>query len=214
MSLFEEIKQMQEEFISNAPDEVLKIMQEATQKLQDSGLALKSLKEGDKMPYFTLPNAQGKMISSQTLLKNGPLVINFYRGGWCPYCNLELQAFADAYTDVKNLGAELVSISPNVPEQSLVSIEQHSLGFEVLSDKSNLLAKQCNLVYELDHSLRPLYKEFGIDIPAFNADNSFTLPIPATYVVDRDGIIKMAFVDADYTKRLEPSEVITALRGL
>ncbi len=214
MSLLEEIQKMQKGFMEQVSEENLKIMQSATEKLIKSGIVEKCLTEGNKMPTFSLPNAINETVSSNTILKKGPLVINFYRGGWCPYCNLELKAFQEVLPEIIDLGAQLVAISPNLPDKSLSSIEKHSLAFEVLSDIKNKIARQFGLVFTLNAQLQPLYQQFGIDIPAFNDDESYELPIPATYVINSDGIIKLAFVDADYTKRLDPNEVIETLQNL
>jgi|TARA_Y100000294_G_C8561913_1_gene339404 peroxiredoxin len=214
MSLLEQIKEFQKGFLEQVPEETLKIMQSGTEKLIKSGIAEKCLKEGDKIPAFTLPNPKNERVSSDIMLSKGPLVINFYRGAWCPYCNLELRAYQEVLPEILNLGAQLVAISPNLPDNSLSSIEKHSLTFEVLSDIGNKISRQFGLVFTLDALLQPLYKQFGIDIPASNGDESYELPIPATYVVNPDGIIKLAFVDADYTKRLDPNEVIETLRNL
>ena len=214
MSLLEQIQEFQKGFLEQVPEETLKIMQSGTEKLIKSGIAEKCLKEGDKIPAFTLPNPKNERVSSDIMLSKGPLVINFYRGAWCPYCNLELRAYQEVLPEILNLGAQLVAISPNLPDNSLSSIEKHSLTFEVLSDIGNKISRQFGLVFTLDALLQPLYKQFGIDIPASNGDESYELPIPATYVVNPDGIIKLAFVDADYTKRLDPNEVIETLRNL
>ena len=212
MSLLEQIQEMQKGFMEQVSQENLKIMQSATEKLVTSGIVEKRLKEGDKMPVFSLSNAISETVSSNTLLSKGPLVINFYRGSWCPYCNLELRAFQEALPEITDLGAQLVAISPNLPVKSLSSIEKNSLTFEVLSDIGNKISRQFGLVFTLDAQLQPLYKQFGIEIPTFNGDESYELPIPATYVINSVGIITLAFVDADYTKRLEPEEVVKALK--
>jgi peroxiredoxin len=115
--------------------------------------------------------------------------------------------------DLKTLGANLVAISPELPERALSTAEQHSLGFEVLSDVGNTVARKFGLVFTLAQRLRPIYQGFGIDIPASNGDDSFELPIPATFAIREDGTIILAFVDADYTKRMEPADVIAALKN-
>ncbi|MDT8398069.1 MAG: peroxiredoxin-like family protein [Pseudomonadales bacterium] len=214
MSLRDDIQELQQDFLQRMPKETVDLIMGATDRLVRTGIAEKSLKEGDKLPAFSLPDATGTPLSSSALLQAGPLVINFYRGGWCPYCNLELRAFQQALPEINALGAQLVAISPNLPDQSLSSIEKHALSFPVLSDVGNELARQCGLVFALDAALRPLYQQFNIDIAAFNGDDSYELPIPATYVVASDGTIKLAFVDADYSKRLDPLDVIEALRQL
>jgi peroxiredoxin len=214
MNLQAELQKTKEEFSGQIPEEVSQIMQSATETLIQSGIAQTCLKEGNKMPAFSLPNARNEIVSSDKLLKEGPLVINFYRGGWCPYCSLELKAFQDILPEITKLGAQLVAISPNLPDKSLSSIQKDALSFQVLSDLQNKVARQFGLVYTLDAKLQPLYKQMGIDLPEFNGDESYELPLPATYVVDSDGIIKLAFADVDYTKRLEPNKVIDMLNEL
>lgn len=214
MSLLEEIQKLQEAFLQNVPRDVVELFSNTTQELVATGIAARALNEGDKIPDFVLPNAAGSDVGSAELLAQGPIVINFYRGGWCPYCNLELKAYQDSLPGIRSCGAQLVAISPNLPDRSLSSIEKHALEFEVLSDLKNALARQFGLVFTVGESLRPVYAQLGIDIPEFNGDDSYELPIPATYVVDSDGIIKLAFLDADYSKRLEPSTVIQKLREI
>ncbi len=191
MNLQAELQKTKEEFSGQIPEEVSQIMQSATETLIQSGIAQTCLKEGNKMPAFSLPNARNEIVSSDKLLKEGPLVINFYRGGWCPYCSLELKAFQDILPEITKLGAQLVAISPNLPDKSLSSIQKDALSFQVLSDLQNKVARQFGLVYTLNAKLQPLYKQMGIDLPEFNGDESYELPLPATYVVDSDGIIKL-----------------------
>jgi len=214
MNLQAELQKTKEGFSGQIPEEVSHIMQSATETLIQSGIVGNCLKEGDKIPVFSLPNAKNEIVSSDKLLQEGPLVINFYRGGWCPYCSLELKAFQDILPEITKLGAQLVAISPNLPDKSLSSIQKDALSFQVLSDLQNKVARQFGLVYTLDAQLQPLYKQMGIDLPEFNGDESYELPLPATYVVDSDGIIKLAFADVDYTKRLEPDKVIDMLNEL
>lgn len=114
--------------------------------------------------------------------------------------------------EIKSLGASLVAISPQLPEKSMSTAKKNSLTFEVLSDVGNRVAREFGLVFTLPERLRPIYQNFGVDLPSSNGDDSFELPIPATYVIDVDGTILHAFVDTDYTKRLEPAEVVEALK--
>lgn len=116
--------------------------------------------------------------------------------------------------EITSLRAQLIAVSPQLPDQSLPMIEKNAIAFEVLSDIGNKVARDFGLVYTVPEELRPIYKNFGIDLPAANADDTFELPLPATYVIGQDGIITLAFADADYTTRLEPSEIITALKNM
>ncbi|MFQ5432262.1 MAG: peroxiredoxin-like family protein [Nitrospinota bacterium] len=214
MKLAEEILEYQKSMMGKIPEETMKIMMGATQRLIESGIAEKSLKVGDNAPDFSLPDATGKTISLSDVVANGPAVLNFYRGAWCPYCNLELHVLQEACPEIENLGARLVAISPNLPDKSLTSIEKHSLKFDVLSDIGNKTAREFGLVYELDEELRPIYMQFGLDIPGHNGDESWELPIPATYLIGTDRKIAYGFVDADYTKRMEPEEILVQLEKM
>ncbi|MFQ5675781.1 MAG: peroxiredoxin-like family protein [bacterium] len=214
MSLKQEIEKAQQESMKQIPEDTLKTLIAATERLVQSGLTNKSLRKGDKAPSFTLPNAAGNPVNSSKLLNDGPLVVSFYRGGWCPYCNLELHALQQAFTQMKEFGAQLVAISPETPDHSLSTSEKHSLKFEVLSDVGNRVAREFGLVFVLAEELRPTYKEFGIDLPAFNGDDSYELPVPATYVIGSDGTIVYSFVNADYTQRAEPADIIDVLKDM
>ncbi len=187
------------------------MMDKATEDLVKSGIADRSLKVGDRVSEFTLTNAVGKEITLRSLLAEGPVVISFYRGQWCPYCNLELRALQKALPEIIANGASLVAISPQTPDNSLSTAEKNELTFEVLSDVGNKVAREFGLVFTLPEELRPIYEGFGVDLLAHNGDKTFELPLPATYVVAADGKVISAFVDPDYTKRLEPEEIVAAL---
>ncbi len=214
MLLADMLDQFKTQFRQNQPETTKTIMAQATQDLIDTGITDQSLKVGSQIPSIILPNATGQIVKVNQLLETGPVVISFYRGGWCPYCNLELKALQAKLPEIKALNASLVAISPETPDHSLSTTEKNALDFEVLSDVGNQVARAFGLVFTLPESLRPLYTKFGIDLPAYNGDDTFELPIPATYVIASDGMITLAFVDPDYTKRLEPIEIITALQKL
>lgn len=214
MTLANDLQAFQQQFRSNVPQETQNVMQQATTDLGDSGILKQTLKVGDTIPDFTLPNATGQPVSIKELLTKGPVAIAFYRGGWCPYCNLELQALQNALASIEETGATLVAISPETPDNSLTTQEKNELAFPVLSDVENQVARQFGLVFKLPASLLPIYHSFGIDVAAHNGNDHFELPIPATYVVQPNGKIVYAFADVDYTKRAEPSVIVDALKGL
>lgn len=195
------------------PAPVLQTMAEATQQLETMGIADRSLKTGDQVPDFVLPNHLGEPRRLIELLADSVVVLNFYRGGWCPYCNMELHALQQALPEIRATGAELVAISPELPDKSLDTQARHALEFDVLSDRGNHVSEAFGLAFELPEQLRPIYTSLGIDIPAFNGDASFMLPVPATYVIDSDRTIRFHFVNADYTRRLEPDELLRTLRS-
>jgi len=195
------------------PAEVLATMAAATRELEEQGIVDRSLKTGDRVPDFELPNHHGEPRRLYDLLAEGVVVLNFYRGGWCPYCNMELNALQQALPAIRAAGATLVAISPELPDKARDTQARHALEFDVLSDVGNQVVEAFGLAFELPESLRPIYAKLGIDIPAFNGDSSFTLPVPASYVVDSDGIIRFHFVNVDYTRRLEPDGLLRVLRG-
>ncbi|ALG74676.1 alkyl hydroperoxide reductase [Azospirillum thiophilum] len=197
----------------NVPRPVIETMQRATAELIASGAAAHALKAGDKAPAFTLGDSDGRAVSSAELLADGPLVVSFYRGVWCPYCNMELQALQAALPTFQALGAGLVAISPQTAPNSRKSVRQNALGFPILSDPHNDVAAAFGLRFELPDYLIELYKGLKNDLPAFNGDPSWSLPMPARFVIGQDGAILYAEVNPDYTRRPEPEDMLPALRG-
>ncbi|MDX5445808.1 MAG: AhpC/TSA family protein [Zoogloeaceae bacterium] len=195
----------------NVPRSVIETMHRATTELIASGAAQRALKAGDKLPAFTLNDPEGKRVSSADLLREGPLVVTFYRGVWCPYCNLELQALQAALPTIREAGASLVAISPQVASNSRKSVRQNALTFPILSDPHNDVAAAFGLRFELPDYLVELYKSLQNDLPAFNGDSSWMLPMPARYVIAGDGTIVYAEVNPDYTRRPEPSDMLPAI---
>ncbi|MGN6122357.1 MAG: peroxiredoxin-like family protein [Sphingomonas oligoaromativorans] len=196
----------------NVPPEVITTMHRATAELIASGAATRALKAGDKAPAFTLNDPEGKPVSSAALLAKGPLVVSFYRGVWCPYCNMELQALEAASPDFAQLGASVVAISPQTAPNSRKSVRQNDLSFPILSDTHNDVAASFGLRFELPDYLVDLYKGLKNDLPSFNGDPSWTLPMPARFVIGQDGTILYAEVNPDYTRRPEPEDMLPALR--
>ncbi|MBE9066245.1 AhpC/TSA family protein [Leptolyngbya cf. ectocarpi LEGE 11479] len=213
-SLSAQLAETRAGFQQKVSDEIKSTMDAATEALESARLADQALPVGAIAPDFELPDATGNVVKLSTLLKQGPVVINFYRGEWCPYCNLELRAFQNLLPEFKQAGASLVAISPELPDHSLSVTEKHSLEFAVLSDVGNTVSRQYGLVFTLDASLQPIYQGFGIDIPTSNGDDSYELPMPATYVIDQSGRIRYGFAEADYTQRAEPQDVLSVVKEL
>ncbi len=199
---------------NKAPKDVLAVMEKATINLRASGIESKALLTGDKIPNFTLPNQHGVARRFNDYLARGPVVLNIYRGGWCPYCNLEMRALHQVLPEIKKRGAQLVAMSPETPEKAEQTSKRNEIDIDILSDSGNRVSAQLGLVFELPEELRPIYEKFGIDIPGYNGDRTFKLPVPATYIISRDGIIRHHFVNADYTDRLEPAEILAALDAI
>ncbi|SMF00045.1 Peroxiredoxin [Tistlia consotensis] len=196
----------------NVPPAVIETMHRATAELIASGAAGRALKAGDRAPAFTLPDPDGRPVSSAALLAEGPLVVSFYRGVWCPYCNMELQALQAALPAFEAVGAKLLAISPQSAPNSRKSARQNGLAFPILSDAGNEVAAAFGLRFRLPDYLVELYKSLKNDLPAFNGDDSWTLPMPGRFVIDRDGTILYAEVNPDYTRRPEPEELLPAIR--
>ncbi|NET45029.1 peroxiredoxin-like family protein [Okeania sp. SIO2B3] len=211
MELTKNLQELQAKIQAQLPEDAKEKMNKAVVDLANSDIVDNSLKVGKKVPNFSLPNAVGKIVELNSLLVENPVVISFYRGGWCPYCNMELRGLQKYLPQITELGAKLIAISPETPDNSLSTTEKNELTFEVLSDSGNQVAKEFGLVFQLPEELRPIYQSFGVDLPAYNGDESFELPIPATYVIASDGTIIHAFVNPDYTQRLDPEEIINVL---
>ena len=214
MSLKDEIQQQREQTLAKAPTDVVEVLVQTTKDLKQQGIENKALGVGNQAIDFNLPNIHGVDINLKQALSKGPVVLNIYRGGWCPYCNLELHALQQVLPEIEATGAQLIAVAPQLPEKSIESAEKHKLSFEVLSDVGNKVSRQYGLVFTLPEALRPIYEMFSLDIPGYNGDDSFELPMPATYVIKQNGEIEHAFVDADYTQRMEPADIIKVLNSL
>lgn len=196
----------------NAPRAAIETMHKATAELKASGQAERAKKVGDNAPSFTLKDPDGNTVSSQELLAKGPLVVSFYRGVWCPYCNMELQALQAALPEFEKLGASLVAISPQTAPNSRKSTRENNVTFPILSDEKGAVGEAFGLKFNLPDYLVDLYKSFKNDLPNFNDDPTWTLPMPARYVIAQDGTIVYAEVNPDYTQRPDPEELLPALR--
>ena len=214
MSLTEQTQEMTNNFINGLDETDKAAVMQGFDVITNTPYGENALNVGQQAKDFTLPNATGGDLSLTALIEDGPLVISFYRGGWCPYCNLEFKALADALPNIRELGANLIGISPELPDNSMSTKEKHQLPFDVLSDVGNKVAREYGIVMDVPPSMVPLYLKWGLDVPAANGDDSWQLPIPATYVIDRDGAISFAFINKNYIERCEPAEIIKALEAL
>jgi len=163
---------------------------------------------------FALPDPDGKLVSSQDLLARGPLVLTFYRGAWCPYCNLDLQALEEARSQIEARGASLVAVSQQTAANSRKAQRNNKLGFPIVGDKGGELAAKFGIRWHLPEDLQAVHKQLGADLVAFNGEDSWTLPMPARYVIGQDGVIAYAEINPDYTRRPEPSDVFPVLDQL
>ncbi|KAA1159471.1 AhpC/TSA family protein [Pseudoalteromonas fuliginea] len=195
------------------PADVLALMNTTNEELIAQHIKDNALQIGQKVENFSLANHKGENVELADLLKKGPVIISFYRGSWCPYCNLELKALNDYLPQFKTQSAQLVAISPQLPDETLSTAQKNNLEFDVLCDVSNKVAEQFGLLFTLDERIQALYTQFGIDFEHYYGDKSFKLPLPATYVINQEGVITYAFLSEDYTLRAEPIDVMAALES-
>ncbi|MEO9569897.1 MAG: peroxiredoxin-like family protein [Polaribacter sp.] len=174
-----------------------------------------ALKVGQKAPSFALPNPEGKLLSLDTLLEKGSIVITFYRGDWCPYCNLQLRALQARLPEIEALGATLVAISPQVPDGSLTESEINKMDFIVLSDQDAKVATQFGVAWKTPEFLvEHMRVDRDLNLEEINNGNGTILPIPATFILGQDGLVKWNYVNIDYRTRSEPEEIIEVLKNL
>jgi peroxiredoxin len=196
------------------PEQMRSRIETAIAEIRTPGEAV-GLQIGDVAPDFALPDALGRSTALTAALETGPVVLTFYRGEWCSYCNLQLRSLQDALPDMRALGASLIAVSPQSPDHSLSVTEKHNLEFTVLSDVDQSVIRAYRVQFAVAGELRGLHINVWHNDPREkNADCSMNLPVPATFIIDRDGVIRARFVNADWRVRMEPSDIIAALRAL
>jgi len=214
MTLVESLAKLKAKIEGSMPQENVAIMHQATKDLETSGIGEGILKVGDIAPEFLLPNQEGKMISSKELLQKGDLIITFYRGVWCPYCNLDLGNLKRYKSQFETQNATMLSISPQLEKHNKQIVDRQRLNFDLLSDSENKIAAQFGLRWIMRNPLKSLYKDsFKISLPDYNGDDSWTLPIPARFIIGTDGVIKYVEYSIDYTKRPNPDVLVEALKA-
>lgn len=214
MSLSDRLAAANQAMREALPSDALGVIDRASADLEATDPVADALSVGDVAPDFELPNAIGQIVRLRDALAQGPVVLSFYRGGWCPYCSLELKALQDVLPQIREAGARLIAVSPQTPDATLSTRETMDLAFDVLSDEGNAVAREYGLVFRVPDDLVETYRGVGIDLEAANGDDAHELPLPATFVVDTQGTVRHAFADPDYTRRAEPTDVLAALRSL
>jgi peroxiredoxin len=212
-SLQIQLDAFQKSFSATVSEHVINTFTNGVEELRQSGILNNVLKEGTAAPDFTLGNALQKNVSLSALLKEGPVVLTWYRGGWCPYCNIELRQLQKLLPEFKKYNAQLVALSPELPDKSLTTVEKNNLQFEVLTDYNNEVARQFGIVFKINDDLIEIYNGFH-PLDTYNGVHTNELPIPATYIIDQDFTIRYAYVEPDYRKRAEPGEILKALTKL
>lgn len=211
-SLQEILAERKEKIAKYLPAAALEVHARVIADLKLEGKAATALGQGVRAPEFTLPDHNGKPFSSAEVLARARLVICFFRGRWDPFCCGQMEAMNRILPELSQAGAALVAISPQTVKQSFFMADQHKLRFPLLSDAGNALARQFGLVYRVPDEQQEIYRRAFINLPFTNGDESWELPIPATYIVDRDGTVVLASANEDYTERPEPEEILEKLR--
>jgi peroxiredoxin len=209
-----ELSAVYEGFKKNAPDVIKAPIIAAKEDIVKSFDLTKAIKVGDKLPEFDLEDSVGKKQSSAKLLEKGPLIITFYRGEWCPFCNIAISGLQKHLDAFQAKHVTLVAITPERPDGTLTMIEKHDLKFSVLTDLHNEYAHKLGIVWKQPDSIRPVFDKFKHDLPRRNGDDSFAVPIPATLLVDKDGIVRNTYLEPDYTKRVEPQTILGWIEAL
>lgn len=212
--LKDQLDQITENTRALVQPERMAVVDRAVEELFTSGIEERILPVGAQAPAFELPDASGRMVRSEDLLALGPLLISFFRGRWCPYCVTELEAWRDLYPVVRERGGLLVGISPQTQRQSDFTAGHHHIPFALLTDQGCVLAEQFGLAYTVPEYQRAHYRSILVNIPFVNGEESWRLPLPATYVVGQDGTVLFAEAHADFRVRPEPEEVLQPMMVL
>lgn len=211
--LEKELSAFKDTWTAGANNDVVTKFENGIAALHQSGMAETALNLGDRISDFELVNAVGKKVKLSDVLQQGPVVLSWYRGGWCPYCNIELRSLQQHLPAFKALGASLLALSPELPDKSLDTKEKNNLAFEVLTDYNNNVARQFGIVFQLNEELIPVYNDFH-KLEDYNGVDTNELPIPATFVIDTDFTVRYAFVDPDYRRRADPEEILSVLKTM
>ncbi|MFB9276091.1 peroxiredoxin-like family protein [Cohnella cellulosilytica] len=214
MSLNQTLEEMKQQFIAHSPAEVQAAMFRSIREQQESGFRY-GLQEGQRAKDFTLQNSTGLSVHLYDELAQGPVVLTFYRGGWCPYCNSQLRAYQKVLPEIEALGARLIAVSPQSPDNTLSHQEKENLQFQVLSDTNGLVAAFYNILYDVPPYLQEMMTNlFKLNLAEYNATDRWILPIPSTFMIDESGIIRSAYVNPDFMQRFEPEDILDELRKL
>ncbi len=207
------LNEKKQRFLEKADSAKISDYDAGLQAVVETGILESALNVGDKAAEFTLKNQTGEDVSLSELLEDGPVILTWYRGGWCPYCNITLAFSQEKLPEFELAGAQLVALTPELPDSSMSTSEKHELEFDVLSDVGNKVARDYGVVFKLTDAVAAHYQK-GFNLHAFNGDESNELPLAASYVIDTDGVIRYAFLDVDYRNRAEPSDIVEVLNNL
>jgi len=210
--LSEQLAERAKASASAAPPAMLSAFKEGIELVDAMGLEESAKQVGDMAVDGELTGWSGDAVKLSKLWNEGPIVLMWYRGGWCPYCNIQLRAMQQSLNDIENAGAKLVVLTPELPEKAKETAEAANIEIVALHDKDNALAKEYGILFDLPEPIVPIYRD-KLKLPSFNGNDKMQLPLAATYVINKSGKITYAFLDADYKKRAEPSDVVAAVKA-
>ncbi|MFD0672669.1 peroxiredoxin-like family protein [Cohnella sp. GCM10027633] len=211
--LEEQLADAKNQFTASTPVEALELLERSLRELQDSG-NYPGVSIGEKVKDFTATDALGNKVSLYEELSKGPVVLVFYRGSWCPFCNLQLKAYQRILPQIHAVGAQLIAISPQSPDNSLTIIEKQNLSYKVLSDNNGLAAAKYNILYEVPDYLQHMLESVGLNLAEYNSTNRWILPVPATFMIDESAIVRSAYVNPNFMQRMEPADILYELQKL
>lgn len=212
-SLTEQLEAATRQFKANSPIEAQIKLSQMIEELQKSGVA-SGKQPGEKAVDFTLTNALGQDVVLFEELAKGPIVLVYYRGGWCPFCNMQLRAYQQMLPEIREIGAQLIAISPQKPDHSLSLKEKEGLEFQVLSDPNGLVTAKYNLLFDVPLGVKEIMEGVGLDLAEYNDTSKWILPVPATFMIDESATIRSAYVNPNFMQRQSPEEILRELRKL
>lgn len=214
MTFTQTLDQMRQEFIANTSADVYNELFRLINGQQQAGKAF-GLPEGQKAKDFTLNNSLGQAVNLYDELSQGPVVLTFYRGGWCPFCNMQLRSYQKVLPQIEAIGGRLIAVSPQSPDNTLTQQEKEDLQFQVLSDTNGLTAAAYNILYDVPDYIQDIFlNKFNLDLAEYNATNRWILPVTSTFMIDESGIVRSAYVEPDFMKRPDPEDILEQLRRL
>jgi len=215
LTIGEQSEQLKAAAADHLPPEVLDVFDRGIEGFLREGVPAGAIAAGDSLESFTLDDANGIPITLDQLVAEGPAVFVFYRGGWCPYCNLALRTYQrELLPELDRFGSRLVAISPQSPDQSLSTAEKAELDFTVLSDPASRLARRIGISFQQSEDVLEAQRKLGLDLAQVNAEGSIELPRPTVLIVDQDHTVRFVDVQPDYTARTEVAEILRALSDM
>lgn len=208
MTLQEQVKQMRDATSERMPKAIIEVFINSISEIKTNKLKESALQVGDKIEDCSLTDIEGKSINLSTFIQSDYLILNFYRGGWCPYCNMELREYDRLKNDFKEQGANIIAISPEIPELANQTTDKNKLSYPVLTDTDSLFMKKVGIVFQLDEDSKREFVNFGMDFTKINGNEDFELPVPAVYVINKNMEVVFVHFEEDYMTRLEPSELL------